>query len=256
MQEDRFFTAVNKIVQRVLNEITYVDYRALYPARVIRWENSGINPSGTVDVVFDDASLFADGKSRLVSKTGIPVLPTTPGLAFRPTPGTRCLVGWQGADERFPYATGWLGQGGVDAVQHSFADTYTFDGTLVDVVGDLKSEHELGRSAGALSVLGNPPAVVNASVDGDDTVFDVTFDVADMQTLTSGSVISIVTLAKDFATAPRCAIGIVDAPWPSGAVVTYSSAAPRELRFLYRGITAISGPITGLKFTAVVRGNG
>jgi hypothetical protein len=33
-------------------------------------------------------------------------------MSYKPQAGTQCLIGWQGADERLPYATGWLGLGG------------------------------------------------------------------------------------------------------------------------------------------------
>jgi hypothetical protein len=55
--EDRFMTAFSSLVRRALDNDSTIDRRALYPAKVVKWETSGIFPSGTVDVVFnnDDA---------------------------------------------------------------------------------------------------------------------------------------------------------------------------------------------------------
>ncbi len=104
MTEDRLFTAFKKMVQRVLTESDDVDFRALYPAKIVKWQSDGVNPSGTVDVLFDD--------QRLAQKSGAVILPAFVGNAYVPKQGTRVLVGWQGGDERYPYIAGWLGSGG------------------------------------------------------------------------------------------------------------------------------------------------
>lgn len=104
MTEDRLFTALKKIVQRVLTESDDVDFRALYPAKIVKWQSDGVNPSGTVDVLFDD--------QRLAQKSGAVILPAFVGNSYVPKQGTRVLVGWQGGDERYPYIAGWLGSGG------------------------------------------------------------------------------------------------------------------------------------------------
>jgi len=102
--EDRLFTAFAKIVRRVLTESDDVDFRALYPAKIVKWQSDGVNPSGTVDVLFDD--------QRLAQKSGAVILPAFVGNNYVPKQGTRVLVGWQGGDERYPYIAGWLGSGG------------------------------------------------------------------------------------------------------------------------------------------------
>jgi hypothetical protein len=109
--EDRFMTAFSSLVRRALDNDGTIDRRALYPAKVVKWEASGIFPSGTVDVIFnnDDAG---ESATKLQTISGVPVLPPVAGIAYKPQAGTQCLIGWQGADERLPYATGWLGLGG------------------------------------------------------------------------------------------------------------------------------------------------
>lgn len=124
MQSDRWFSAFGGLVERVLNDKQRIDYRALYPARVIQWNESGINPSGLVDVVFINDDL-AQTATKLRSKSGIPVLPTTPGLSYKPAAGTQVLIGWQGGDERYPYALAWLGLGGSSEVTQTASDAVT-----------------------------------------------------------------------------------------------------------------------------------
>lgn len=124
MNSDRWFAAFGALVERVLNDTQRIDYKALYPARVVQWSESGINPSGLVDVVFINDDL-GQSATKLRSKAGIPVLPTTPGLSYKPTAGTQVLVGWQGGDERYPYALAWLGLGGSSEVTQSASDAVT-----------------------------------------------------------------------------------------------------------------------------------
>ena len=109
--DDRFMKAFSSVVRRALDNDGTIDRRALYPAKVVKWEASGIFPSGTVDVIFnnDDAG---ESATKLQTISDVPVLPPVAGMAYKPQAGTQCLIGWQGADERLPYATGWLGLGG------------------------------------------------------------------------------------------------------------------------------------------------
>lgn len=113
MQEDRFFTDFRKLVRRVLDDSDDLDFAALYPARIVKWQSSDIFPSGVVDVVFisDDVRQSA---TKVVSINNVAVVPPFPGCSYRLQVGSQCLVGWQGADERLPYAIGWLGLGGTD----------------------------------------------------------------------------------------------------------------------------------------------
>lgn len=134
MTDDRFFAAFASMVKRVLDNDKTIDRRALYPAKVVKWQSSGIFPSGTVDVIFnnDDAGNSA---TLLQTISDVPVLPPIVGMSYQPQPGTQCLIGWQGADERLPYATGWLGLGGA---------------TQIDIVGLLVN---LGTIAGTQPVV-------------------------------------------------------------------------------------------------------
>lgn len=105
MQQDRFGKAFGTVVRRVIDDAATIDYSALYTARVVQWQSSGVNPSGLVDVIFDVPALK--------SKTGIPVLPPWPGVSYQPKPGSLVVVGWLQCDESKPYAAAWLGVGGV-----------------------------------------------------------------------------------------------------------------------------------------------
>lgn len=105
MQQDRFGKALGTVVRRILDDAATINYAQLYTARVVQWQSSGVNPSGLVDVIFD--------LPDLKSKTGIPVLPPWPGVSYQPKPGSLVVVGWLQGDERMPYATAWLGVGGV-----------------------------------------------------------------------------------------------------------------------------------------------
>lgn len=159
MQSDRWFSAFGGLVERVLNDKQRIDYRALYPARVIQWNESGVNPSGLVDVVFINDDL-AQTATKLRSKSGIPVLPTTPGLSYKPTAGTQVLIGWQGGDERYPYALAWLGLGGSSEVTQTASDAVTVTASTpvtghVDVVA---STVNLGDAVGG-QVLANQAMV-------------------------------------------------------------------------------------------------
>lgn len=159
MQSDRWFSAFGGLVERVLNDKQRIDYRALYPARVIQWNESGINPSGLVDVVFINDDL-AQTATKLRSKSGIPVLPTTPGLSYKPAAGTQVLIGWQGGDERYPYALAWLGLGGSSEVTQAASDAVTVTASTpvtghVDVVA---STVNLGDATGG-QVLANQAMV-------------------------------------------------------------------------------------------------
>lgn len=165
MQSDRWFSAFGGLVERVLNDKQRIDYRALYPARVIQWNESGINPSGLVDVVFINDDL-AQTATKLRSKSGIPVLPTTPGLSYKPAAGTQVLIGWQGGDERYPYALAWLGLGGSSEVTQTASDAVTVTASTpvtghVDVVA---STVNLGDAVGGQTLANQAMVTATATV--------------------------------------------------------------------------------------------
>ena len=165
MTSDRWFAAFGALVERVLNDKQRIDYKALYPARVVQWSESGINPSGLVDVVFINDDL-AQSATKLRSKTGVPVLPTTPGLSYKPTAGTQVLIGWQGGDERYPYALAWLGLGGSSEVTQSASDAVTVTASTpvsghVDVVA---STVNLGDAVGGQTLANQTMVTATATV--------------------------------------------------------------------------------------------
>lgn len=114
MKGDGFFESIRTIVLRVLTEESFIDFRGLYPARVV--EHKADN---TVSVVFDD--------ERIKTKSGIP-LATAPGQRIQLASGTRVLIGWKGADETAPYAClVWDGGGGVIELTETASKARAFD---------------------------------------------------------------------------------------------------------------------------------
>lgn len=260
MQLDRFYESFRQMVLRVLTSTDYPDTRALYPARVVQWNESGTNPSGTVDVYFEDGQIFADGVSRFNSKTAVPWLPPIPGQSCKPTAGTLVLVGWIGGDERFPYATGWRGLGGVSEFQAVTSSLYKitapqgiFDAGgsgMLDVVGDLRSQHEIGASAGTLSASVTPTATL-VSIVGDDTAFKLTVSCADA---TKAFTTAQVTLGRTFASIPRCVVSATDV-----AGGTWSTGIPSAVGTSFSTIQVKwnGSPLIGagqFTFTVFVRG--
>lgn len=248
MSEDRWFAAWSKIQQRCAASTTEFDFTLLYPARVVEWEASGINPSGLVGVAF----ISEPAASKIGTKKGVPVLPPVVGQRYVPLVGSQVLVGWQDGEERYPYATGWLGLGGADTVAHAFSTSYTFEGPLV-ITKDLRSEHELGHSTGSITATGFAPIVVNATATGSDSEFDVVFDVANMQTLAAGVKIADITLGRDYPQTPKCVVSLVDGVWAAGATVTYAPSGLKSLSLIYQGVSSIAGPQTGIRLTVFVR---
>lgn len=127
MTGDKFFEAFRSLVQRVLNDHNLIDFKALYPAKVVAQDGAA------VDVVFDD--------SRLGTANGVQ-LAVPPGQQATLRPGTRVLVGWAGGDERTPRAyMVWEGDGGVALWRQDAAE--------VDLVGTVN----LGGAPGGTTLL-------------------------------------------------------------------------------------------------------
>lgn len=127
MTSDKFIEALRSLVQRCLNDRDFIDFTALYPAKVVAQD--GVE----VDVAFDDP--------RLNTKNGIP-LAVAPGAQVTLRPGTRVLVGWAEGDERKPRAhMMWEGEGGVLV--------YRQDATELDLVGTVN----LGGAPGGTTLL-------------------------------------------------------------------------------------------------------
>lgn len=91
-----------------------LDYQALYPATVVN-----MMPSGTVDVVPDDAKIRGTGFQ------GIPIRHGLPGFTVEVSHGSRGLLGFEAGDPQRPYFSLW--QNGT------WVDSITFDGGTKDV---------------------------------------------------------------------------------------------------------------------------
>lgn len=241
---DSVYEAIAKVVLGILRQSTDIDYRALYGGTVLYSD-------GDLAAVQPDDQRIGNGGTlancrvrRLDGATSVPTQDS----------GVRCLIGWEGGDDAKRYClVGFDGQGTIDALLFEAQQAITLDAPLVDATADLRSQHEIGRGAGAITATGLAPIVTNASASGSDAEFDFVFDVADMQTLVAGVKIADVELARGFPSAPKCQVTLVDGAWGSGAVVTYSSSAPKSLSLYYRGVSAIAGPQTGLRLTVFVR---
>lgn len=172
---DPMRSALSKITMETLAESPDPDYRALYEARVVK---VGTN---TVDVVFEDLS------TRLRFKSGILITPEV-GDSVEWQKGTRVLVGWRYADERFPYVIpAWTGGGGLVSVTRKFSGTLTYDGPsnvfrgsplpgspLVRVQGDEQVEHDVSGGLPPVVVTTNGSLTIS-SVSGGDRMFQVEF---------------------------------------------------------------------------------
>ena len=141
--------------------------------------------------------------------------------------------------------------GGAVSVAHDFDTSYTFTGDLVDVVGDLRSQHELGASAGTLSAVVTAPATLN-SIEGDDTIFTLSVNCPDnMSAFTTATI----TLGRAFATPPRCVVSATDAKnggvWTTG-LVSAKATGTQTIQVQWNG-TALVGS-GDFDFTVIVRG--
>lgn len=249
MQEDRFFSAWQKIQLRVSTLTDAFNFNLLYPARVVEWESSDIFPSGLVGVVFvsDDVGQAA---TKLKSKKGIPVLPPVVGQRYVPKVGSQILVGWQGGDERFPYATGWLGLGGAVSVGHDFDTTYTFTGDLVDVVGDIRFQHiRLGGSSARPSVVVDPAfaaVISDLSITGSDAFFKVDFTFTPNMVITQlnpGDSVVLLTFKKPYLAAPLVSPAV-------GSQVTLASVTTVGAAVTPIEAITMGGAVTGTILTA------
>lgn len=165
MNADRAVEAYRKATRRVIDDADVIDFRACYPATVVKQDGN------TIDVTFDD-------RERLDTKSGIELRPPLPGQTIKFAKGTRVLVGWHNGDERFPYVSGvWLGRGGLVDLTHVYSGAYKLDGPsyvgkhssgvefdtpTVHVKGDVKYEHDVGRGIPPIAATLSPD--VNAPV--------------------------------------------------------------------------------------------
>lgn len=206
MKGDSLTEAIKSIVRRVLEETNVIDFRALYPARVVSVGEDGRE----VDVSFDD--------ERLKSKTGVKVVPM-PGLSIVLKPGTRVLIGWKGGNGEEPPVAHlmWDGNGGVSKLLQKADDECSWDTPLGKFSGELQAAHLLsGSSYNATSAirgeaLGTEGTVTDVS--GGDIIATVTC-LTD-QNPTTGTMFRL-TFKKEFKKTPQ--VLLVD---ENGAGATY-----------------------------------
>lgn len=125
------------------------------------------------------------------------------------------------------------------------------------VARDSKADHVIGSGDAVLTATAAYPSIVlNVSATGDDTSFDLNFDVANGNTLLGGMDIATVNFRRAFASAPRCVVSLVNSSWPTGSALGYSCTDGNGVLVRYQGSTSIAGPVTGLKCTVMIRGRG
>lgn len=158
---DRLTASFRKSVERVTSDnggAGPINFGHLHAARVVAENEDG------VAVIFDD--------DRLGSKSGVP-LASDPGLALHVRPGTRVLVGWADADETQPFiAAIWLGAGGLANATQTYEDTYTFDGPVVRVTGDVECVHDIA-GGDSPTITGLLPNVTGLLVAGGDRMMEI-----------------------------------------------------------------------------------
>lgn len=171
--------------------------------------------------------------------------------------GTRVFVFWAEHKSDLRYAVmAYDGNGTATDIELAADNTITFLTPVTIADKDLVSEHEIGKSAGTISATANTPITIDVSVTGNDTAFELSFSVADMQTLLAGLKIADVTLARDFSN-QLLAIGGVNqgGAWPASSDLMVSCSLPKTVSIYYNGQTSIAGPVSGLSLTVFVRGN-
>ncbi len=97
MRLDRLKEALVGVVESILVELAerQIDYRALYPAKVVMQA-----ADGTLDLKPDDARLGP-------SLTKVPIRTPAPDVVIKVQPGAYVLVGFEAGKPRAPYASLW-----------------------------------------------------------------------------------------------------------------------------------------------------
>jgi hypothetical protein len=97
MQLDRLKEALVGVVESILVELAdrRVDYRALYPGKVVKQASDG-----TLEVKPDDERLGS-------SITKVPIRTPAPDIVVTVQPGARVLVGFEAGKPSEPYASLW-----------------------------------------------------------------------------------------------------------------------------------------------------
>jgi len=232
-----------RLVEWVLRSTDQIDLRALYPATVVSSDGN------RATVKPDDERLGLQLSNKPVRRPD--------GFTAVPRPGMRCLIGWDGYREDCCFVLlGFDGNGAANTITLKAVNSITLDTPATTATHNLASEHELGISAGTIQVEAATPVIENTVIAGDDTSFDLTFDIADKQTLAKGGLIATVTLGRAFATAPRAVASAQTTIWgASGTGFAVRAVGTQQLLIFWTGNAAIPGPLTGLVVTVFVRGS-
>lgn len=234
MAEETLRTKWTRLVEWVLRSTDQIDTRALYPATVQKSDGN------RADVKPDDERLGLQLSNRPVRRPD--------GFTAVPKPGMRCLIGWDGYREDQSFILlGFDGTGSVDSI--------TLDSPITTATHDLASEHELGKAGTVpLQALMLGPATLN-SITGDDTSFDLNFQIPNPSKLVPGQNIAIVTLSRAFGSAIRAVITAQGGAWAAAGAVgfTYTPIGVQQLLIAYQGQNPINGTVN-LVLTCFVRG--
>lgn len=144
------------------------------------------------------------------------------------------------------------GDGGTVVVD---GDTTTVSQNLV-VARDLTTDHLLGGGDVSHAVTPSTPKITSASASGDDLSFTLSFMVANSQTLSAGDLIATVTLARAYASAPRCVVSPQSDTWPvAGVSFSARATSGSTVGIYYQGANAIPGPSPSLAVSVFVLGH-
>lgn len=213
MLGDTFQESIAQIVQGVQRRSQALDYRASYMGTIVA------STGNLCDVEMDDNNLFPQRLTncRLLRPDGF--------TSLNPN-GTRCYVFWSAHNPSLRYAEmAFDGNGTVNQLEIKAAEKITFFTPETIADKDLISEHEIGKSAGALSA--SPGINTTATVSGDDTAFDVTIKPAD-NTKPMGSPLATVTFGRAYDTAPKAVLSFQSVkvqPTPSN--LSYSTTGSK-----------------------------
>ncbi len=208
---DAYVQALAKIVLGIIRRSTDIDYRALY------WGTVLSSNGNRADVEPDNPDLGPRlSNCRIARGDGVTSIPTSK---------TRCLIGWDGYDpsKRF-IITAFDGNGTVDTIETATDTSITFLTPKTIADKDLVSEHEVGKSAGALSsTMGTNVVAVFAT--GDDTAQNIDITIDPMNPA-SGDICTV-TFGRELVSTAKVVIQLKDIspPPPSPITFTYRSTS-------------------------------
>ena len=211
---DRFRAALGKLAREAEKEYRGPDYRAMYAARVTSPGSRRI------------AVAFEDDLGRFRSLSDVEVLASV-GDTDVWAKGSRVLVGWKFADERFPYAVpAWSpGSGGLVSRTTTLQTTLTLAGgtsgsPLLDVQQDARAQHLLG-GGGVPTVVGQGTTTATLQSGSTDTFAKV--QIVLTEDVASGQELFELSYSRAYPSAGYAVAGM-DLGFPLGASATTSKA--------------------------------